>query len=361
MSDFKNYLKSIKNKDEFRSKKFTGKVSNEVFSTEKTFSNDDFVTVAKKEGKDFVILNLSDIHFTDYRDIMETAPKRSLPTNLTVKRLVKAVKPDFITVTGDIVCGTSTYHSIKRFINLMESFSVPWAPVFGNHDKEGNCDLNYLAEEMMSAPHCLMKKGDPGMGVGNYIVGISDENGRLLQALFMMDSQHSNSGEKNAQPNELQHEWIKWASNGIKSISPSAEISIFMHIPIPEYIDGYNAAFDSKKGEWRDKTKSVGHIGEEIACHMDKDRNPIQKGLFKVIKDAGNIKNVFCGHDHLNAFSLEYEGVRLNYVMKISKSAGRKPGYDGGLAINCGDKGVKSLDYKTVSYGPMRSAYKIVY
>ncbi len=361
MSDFTDYLKSIRIKDKIRAKKFIGKASNEVLDPEKDFSLADAVTVTKKSGKDFVILNLSDVHFTDYRDSMETAPKRSFPTPLTVKRLVKAIKPDLITITGDIVCGNSTFFSIKNFTNLMESFGVPWAPVFGNHDGEGNCDLNYLAEAMISAPHCIMRKGDPRMGVGNYIIGIVNENGKLVQALFMMDSQHSEQGERNAQPNEIQHEWVKWASEGIKKISPSAEISMFMHIPLPEYIDGYNTAFDSEKGQWHDKTKSVGHVGEEIACHMDKNGKPIQKGFFELIKNAGNIKNIFCGHDHLNAFSLEYEGIRLNYVMKISKSAGRKPGYDGGLSIICDKNGVKALDYKTVSYGPMISAYRITF
>ncbi len=354
MGDFAEYLKSLKCKDEIRAKRFTGAVSDENFDPCREFSLADMATVAEKTGEDFVILNLSDVHFTDYRDIMETAPKRSFPTPLTVARLVRAVKPDLITVTGDIVCGKSTVYSVKNFANLIERFGVPWAPVFGNHDAEGNCDLNYLAEVMMSAPHCLMKKGDTKMGVGNYIVGITDAKGNLTKALFMTDSQHRNPGAA-----ELQKQWVKWASSGIKRIAPKAEISMFMHIPLPEYVYGYNEAFDFNKGRWKDGSKSVGHVGEEIACHMDKDGNIIQTGLFEVAKNAGNIKHIFCGHDHLNAFSLEYEGVRLNYAMKISKSAGRKPGYDGGLKIVCGENGIKALDYKTVSCGPMRSAYKI--
>ncbi len=359
MSLFGKYVKNLSKKDEIRARKYTGKVSTEIFNPEKEFTLVDTVEIKKKSEKDFVILNLSDVHFTDYNDFMEISPKRSLFTPLTVKRLVKKLKPDLITVTGDIVCGSSTVFSIERFINLMESFSVAWAPVFGNHDKEGNCDLNYLAERMMSAPHCLMKKGDPEMGVGNYIVSVTDDDGELIEALFMMDSQHSKQGEKNAQPNEKQHEWVKWASDGIRKISPKAEISLFMHIPIPEYVFGYENAFDKEAEEWRDCKKSVGHVGEEIACHMTQDGKPIQKGFFSLIKNAGNIKNIFSGHDHLNAFSLEYEGIRLNYVMKISKSAGRKFGYDGGLKIVCGESGIKALDFKTVSYILMTSAYKL--
>lgn len=58
----------------------------------------------------------------------------------------------------------------------MESFGIPWAPIFGKHDDEGNCDLNFIADTMLTAPNCILKKGDPEMGVGNYIINIAEEN-----------------------------------------------------------------------------------------------------------------------------------------------------------------------------------------
>ncbi len=361
MNCFTQYLLSLKHKDEIRKNKYIGKPSDEIFDSEKIFSLDDVSVIKRNSKKDFVVLNLSDVHFTDYKDIMHTAPIRSFPTPLTITRLIKAVKPDLITVTGDIVCGKSTVYSIKNFACLMESFKIPWAPVFGNHDGEGNCDLNYLSDVMISSPHCLMKKGDPKLGVGNYTVCVCDENGKITNAFIMTDSNHHGMGERNGQPNKLQHSWIKWITNGIKTLSENVEISLFTHMPLPEFIYAYEQSFDKERNEWKDKTKSVGHVGEEIACHRNKDRNPINLGFFDILKNAGNVKNIFCGHDHLNAFSLEYESIRLNYVMKISKSAGRKFGFDGGLKITFTPDGTTKLDYKTVSYIVMRSAYKIKY
>ncbi len=361
MNCLNEYIRSLNHKNQIRKNKYIGKLSNDIFNHEKKFVTEDTVILKKEKSKDFIVLNLSDIHFTDYRDIMETAPKRSIPTPLTVTRLIKSVKPDLITVTGDIVCGKSTVYSIKNFTSLMDGFGIPWAPVFGNHDGEGNCDLNYLADVMINSPHCLMKKGDPKMGVGNYTVAVEDETGNIIKAFIMLDGNHHKCGERNGQPNMIQHEWVKWVANGIKSLSENSEISLFMHMPLPEYIDAYELNFDKIHNQWKSGSKSVGHVGEEIACHMDKDRNPINMGFFDILKKAGNVKNVFCGHDHLNAFSSEYKSIRLNYVMKISKSAGRKPGYDGGLVIKFKNDGTTELDYKTVSYGFMRSAYKIKY
>ncbi len=353
MGCFKDYILSVKNKEKIKKTEFKGTVSENCFNPEKAFDLSDFDAVIENRSDTFTVLNLSDVHFTDYRYIMETAPKRSIPTPLTVYRLIKKLKPDLITVTGDIVCGTSTVYSIKNFTCLMERFGIPWAPVFGNHDSEGNCDLNYLADVMMSAPHCLMKKGDPRMGVGNYTVAVKDKNGTITNAFIMRYS----NGE-----NELQRHWLEWVTDGVSRLTEGkARCSVFMHIPLPEYIDAYELNFDSVKNKWKDNSKSVGHIGEEIACHTDRDGKPVQNGIFEVIKNSEIPSDIFCGHDHLNAFSIPFEGVRLNYVMKISKSAGRKPGYDGGLKIKFLSNGKTELDYKTVSYGFMRSAYKIEY
>ncbi len=359
INNLKEYLLSTKRKDQIRNTKHTGRISEDTFNPEKVFGFEDMSIVKKPAGENLRILNLSDVHFTDYRDIMHTAPKRSIPTPLTVYRLIKKVKPHIITVTGDIVCGKSTVYSINNFTALMEHFSIPWAPIFGNHDKEGNCDLNYLADVMMSAPHCLMKKGDPKMGVGNYTVGITDEKGKLINALLMTDSSlHYNADNA---PDTVKKQWVKWVCSGVKALSENAQISVFMHVPLPEYIDAYELHFNKNTKSWIDKKLCIGHLGEEIACHRDKVGTPVNTGLFQILKNEKNVKNIFCGHDHLNAFSLPYEGIRLNYVMKISKSAGRKPGYDGGLQITFKGDGKTELDYKTVSYGPIISAYKITY
>ncbi len=355
MNCFTAYISSLKHKDEIRKTQYIGKVSQDVFNPSEDFTLEDCSVVTKKND-DFVVLNLSDIHFTDYKYIPHTAPKRSIPTPLTVARLVKAVKPDLITITGDIVCGKSTVYSIKNLAELMEQFAIPWAPIFGNHDEEGNCDLNYLSDIMMASPHCVMRKGDKRMGVGNYTVAVADQNGKIEKAFIMLDCHREIVGEKC-----LMKEWLQWVTQGVKMLSADAEVSVFTHIPFAEYVYAYDECFDKEKKSWKDNKTCIGHLGEEIACYRDKEGKPINFGFFALLKEVGNVKSVFCGHDHLNAFSLEYEGIRLNYVMKISKSAGRKFGFDGGLKIVFFSNGKTELDYKTVSYGFMKTAYRIIY
>ncbi len=61
--------------------------------------------------------------------------------------------------------------------------------------------------------------------------------------------------------------------------------------------------------------------------------------LFDTAKELGSTKAMFCGHDHYNNMSLEYEGIRLTYGMSIDYLA--MPGIDkdtdqrGGTLITC--------------------------
>lgn len=344
MTGFKESMNVLFNKNKVVSEYHTGKPSDYTWNETDEFSADSCVSLEKKKDRDFKILTLSDIHFSDYGyraffSIFNTA---------VIKRMVAATQPDLIVLMGDIVCGdeNSTYYSVKRITDLMESFGVPWAPVFGNHDDEANCDLNFLADVMMSSPHCLMQKGDSEMGVGNYIINIAEE-GRIVESLVLMDSHHDI-------PNEKQVEWFRWAAEGINRLSYNeAEISLYMHIPLPEYQLAYDVAWNEESRKWNDGYNAYGKLHEKICCARDANGNANPSELFKAIKDSGTAKYVFCGHDHMNDFSIRYEGVRLTYMMKLGKSSGYQPGFSGGSVIGIGSDGISRITHKTVSFGPM--------
>lgn len=344
MTNFKESLHILLNKKEVISEYHTGVPSDEVWDENSEFSFKGITTLQKKEGEDFRILTLSDIHFSDYgyRAFF------SLFNVLRIKRVVANAKPDLIVLLGDIVCDdeTSDYYSIQRITDLMESFGIPWAPVFGNHDDESNCDLNFLADTMIKSPHCLMQKGDPEMGVGNYIINIA-EGDRVVESLFLMDSHHSMCNEK-------QVKWFRWASKGINCLTEGqAEISIYMHIPLPEYQLAYDEAWNAEKKKWNDGYKAYGSLHESICCAHDADGKAFSSDLFKAMKDSKTAEYVFCGHDHMNNFSIEYENVRLTYTMKLGKSSGYQIGFDGGTTITVGSDGIDRITHKTLSFGPL--------
>lgn len=328
---------------------YEGEVSDYSWSASDEYRLEDTVVLEKQKGTDFKILNLADIHFSDYGYRLPL----SLEGEATIRRLVAQVKPDLIVLSGDNVCSDGTYYAMRQVTDLMESFGVPWAPIYGNHDDEGNCDLNYLADVMATGKHCLMRKGDPDMGVGNYIVNIVEKNADgtrdIVESLIMMDSHHT-------QPNEKQKQWYAWAAEGAKRLSGGkAEVSVFMHIPLPEYRIAYDEAWDAENGGWRGGYAAQGELNETVCCERDGNGDPVQRGFFDAVKASGNTKYIFCGHDHMNDFSLEYEGVRLTYMLKLGYASGFQPGFNGGTQIVVGDRGLTRITHLAVNGGLFRS------
>lgn len=51
-------------------------------------------------------------------------------------KLVEVTKPDMVALPGDVLSAMASRFSINNFIKHMDSYKIPWAPVFGNHDNE---------------------------------------------------------------------------------------------------------------------------------------------------------------------------------------------------------------------------------
>ncbi len=343
---FSEAVSALLNKTDITNEKFIGETSDESWSQNEEYKLEDTVILKKEKDKDFVILNITDTHFADYDFRAFTA----FDVEAKIKALVASVKPDLITVSGDIVCTDSTVYAIKRITDLFESFGIPWAPMFGNHDNEGNCDKNFLADIMMSAPNCIMKKGDPEIGVGNYVINIAEENedgsDRIVETLIIMDCRADNR--------QKQIEWVDWVCDSTNSITgKSSEISVFTHIPLAEYQYAYDAAWDSEKNCWKEEFNAYGECNERICYDNGPNDIPALDGLFSLMKNHETVKYVFCGHEHLNNFSIEYEGIRLTYCLKIGIASGSKFMFSGGTEIRIDNNGINRIMHKSLALGPV--------
>lgn len=278
------------------------------------------IHMRKNKSEDFVVLNLADIHFTD----KGTKNHLRFITKTIMKSIINFSKPDLIMLSGDIVCNKYTKESIRSVTRFLDSFSISWAPVFGNHDDEGNCDLNYLADVMMNSAFCIFQKGVPEMGCGNYAVDITDNSGFAVETFAMLDSHHSC-------PNEKQISWIEGLAKGRRQVTP------VMHIPLPEYqlaCDEMLTGSDNWSGP------GIGERGEKICCVK-----PGTCSFFEVAKASDNINHIFCSHDHLNNFSVVYNDIRLTYMLKTGYASGAKVSMNGGTMIKINNNGIKSISH----------------
>lgn len=298
---------------------------------DKPYDINDTIVLEKEENKDFKILVITDLQFNDALDLCGKADN----VYETVDTLVTKQKPDLIVITGDLVWAKFTKFSVIKAINKIDSYGIPWAPINGNHDGEGNVDLAWIANKYEEAENCLFKQGPDNIGgIGNYIINIR-ENDKIVQSLIMMDTHASRYYDKDDENRhydfiyDSQIEWYKWAINGINEYNKTKTDSmLFIHIPLPEF----KTAYDLWQQEGGAEGENFGVKGEEECPSY------INTGMFNAIKEFDSTKYVFAGHDHLNNYSVMYEGVRLTYAMKTGDRCNQTPGQNGGTLITMGDK-----------------------
>ena len=316
---------------------FHGKESLDHWNSKMEYTEDYAFTIEKQPGKDFEILTIADTQLSDTVDVFAKGDPYK-----EIEQLIEARKPDLIIVMGDITWTALTKLSAKQFIKFIDSFGIPWAPIFGNHEDETEqgyycaVDKNWFADQFLKAENIIFKKGPNNIGgVGNYVINVT-ENGKIVESLIMMDT-HA----KRQYPEfdnqwfydyiyDGQMDWYRWVLDGLKAQNGGemVESMLFIHIPLCEYLDAYKAweasGFDEEMG--------FGNKHEDVYC------GKINSGMFDLIKEIGSTKYVFAGHDHSNNYSVLYEGVRLTYCTKTGYRTSYAEGQTGGTYITIGDR-----------------------
>ena len=320
----------------------------EEWSKNSAFTEESYVEIEKTPGKDFVILNLTDIQLGEEN----VFAKEGEYTKELITKLVNDKKPDLITLSGDNAWGYISYLEVIEFI---DSFGIPWAPVMGNHDGEGTGTEFWAAYTLTKAENCLFKFGPKDMGYGNYIINIT-ENKKIVHTLFMMDTHSSadfevpgeglvEGGYDHLWDNQL--EWYKWAVNGIKALNDGnvVESTVILHIPLREYIDAWDAVSVNKTEE---KPHGEGDAANDAFLHGNINEDwcpsPVNNGFFDLCKSLGSTKTIICGHDHKNDSAVMYEGICLAYALKSGFGSYWLPEMIGGTTITINSAGSATVE-----------------
>lgn len=244
-----------------------------------------------------------------------------------LKEIITETDPDLIILTGDIIYGEfdDNGSNLIEFVEFMEGFNIPWAPVFGNHDNESKMGADWQSKQFENAENCLFLQRKM-TGNGNYTVGI-EQGGELVRVFFMLDSNGiSNASDESMSNNHTQREigfgrdQIKWYTKNAKAIkneSPNTKFSFAFHIQLNvfgEAIARYTT--DPNKHVFIDysENRQEGDFGYIEKHYSGFD---VDKSIFEGLKNLG-VDSIFVGHEHSNSASIVYEGVRLQFGMKCS-------------------------------------------
>ena len=299
----------------------------------------DFI-VDVEEGRDIRVLQLSDIQTISsiqkrYDSRISSFSEANTYSGYEkyISQVIEKYDPDFIIITGDNVYGEfdDSGEQFIKVIEFMDSFEIPWAPVFGNHDNESNMGVDWQCEQFENSEYCLFKQREL-TGNGNYTVGIM-QGGELKRVFYMLDSNGSGNmseisysnghSKKTAGFGQDQIEWYSESMEDIKRVFPDAKLSMAFHIQLAVFEDAFKQyGYDSStiadnpiNLDELDSARAVGDfgvIGRALKSVWDKDYI-----VWDTIKKYG-VDSVFVGHEHCNSASVTYEGVRLTYSQKSS-------------------------------------------
>lgn len=130
------------------------------------------------------VLQITDVH------ILNNA-KKDQKAFRTITQMIEASRPDIIVVTGDITSEDENMRAFRTFGEFMESFNIPWGFVYGNHDAETRRThtKTQLSEYLESLEYCFFDRGPEDVdGEGNYYYNVTDDSGKIIMSLMMMDS-----------------------------------------------------------------------------------------------------------------------------------------------------------------------------
>ena len=320
-------------------------------------------TLKKTPEKPFLVLNLSDPQLGDGEWAEGHKNRRILEH--TVRTLVDRVKPDLITVSGDLSWAGSD-HAYDMLADFLDSFEIPWAPVWGNHDNQNGPEyIDTVADRYLTHKYCIYEKGDPSIGNGNYVIA-NEEEGRIVSAVLMIDS-HDRAPFTDADGNEqiawarLTEPQMEWYKDQIAALRKMGcdDTSIIMHIPFYAYNAAAQAAYknydEAARKTWKPETAVPGadcwNPGYEDALGVQYEgigSYGIDDGVFEIVRDLGSTKHVIVGHDHVNNWIINYEGVKLVFSLKAGAGCYWTPVLNGGTVLKIGSAGVDGVHHEFV-------------
>ncbi len=284
------------------------------------------------DGK-FKILHITDIH--NVEPIMDDDENREIPVNKdketinVIEQLVSKTNPDLVVFGGDNISGyweEFTYDYVKSTIDRITApireRNIPLALVFGNHDGEEGFHTEFQMLMYMEYPNCRSNLNDADVrGCGNCCLTVkSSKSGEPALAIWLIDSGDYMYNEKGEQRYDYVHqdqiEWYEKRAAQLKAENGGECVPaiLFQHMPVQEELNFISEAtaddYTFERGGNYYKTKGVIEgRWREFPCPANPDEDHTHQ--FKSWVKTGDIFAAFFGHDHVNDFHLNVNGIDL--------------------------------------------------
>lgn len=268
------------------------------------------------------------VQFNDTQD----GPRTDRRTIELMEKVLDAEKPGFALINGDVINGSSqTVTEVKQAINNvvqpMESRGIPWALTFGNHDEDSmpngtGMDEAKILDFIRGYEFNANSKNDKIVGESNsQLLIASSKSAKPVFGIWLLDSNRYAPKTVGGQDFEglMSYDWIRpeqiaWyrqASIATENRYGKVQSLMFFHIPLWEHNHmWYGAQFTSNDADHEKAIKKHSIVGVK---NEGVYTGAFNSGMFAALQERGDVRGVYCGHDHINTYMGDYYGIELGY------------------------------------------------
>ena len=271
------------------------------------------------EHGDFTILHLTDWH-TGY-------PLPGLQKQLVIESLAAAA-PDLVVLGGDLSEASHEDQpaALKEICDIFVHAEIPFVITFGNHDYLHG----YTIDEMFAfykeygGAYFIGADEDPALfGCGTCSIPVySNDGSRTAYNIYCFDSGDSVEGKGYDSVHNDQIEWYQARAEELKQKNGGEYVSsvVFQHIIVQEIYDKlFPVANESVHAGVREYDTVTYDLIPIPNLSNIEDGYIFEKpcpgyynyGQLDAMSKNGDVRAIFCGHDHYNSFTVKIDGVDI--------------------------------------------------
>lgn len=313
-------------------------------------------------GEPTLKFNNGKLRIMQFADIQDDHIIDPRSTELMEKAL-DAYKPDVVVFSGDNITGGAIINNnqvkqaIDNIVLPVEKRGIPWIGTFGNHDEDSHVRAPLLVTWTETDQYNYYRSFScnvnpptaPGVtGQSNAVALVYGSHVELKHpkyALWVLDTGRNAknpdeiAGQRiNARDNTWDHlqpdqiNWYRTTSQRFERVfGEKIPGLMWFHHPTHEFDFMWNNDFGTAKDpnvyqygtaetvidpysqndpspNQNDRHKIVGERNECVCT------GPYNAGIYAAVRERGDVKGMFVGHDHINDYHGNYHGVFLGYA-----------------------------------------------
>lgn len=248
-----------------------------------------------------------------------------------IRETINAYEPDLVVLGGDntVASKKNKEKAIKEICNIFVETRTYFTLVFGNHDAENNMSRKkqFALYQLYGGEYCLAYDADKALtGVGTHnLTVLSSDRTRIAYNIYMFDSNmyvYDENGEELGYDcvNPDQIEWYKGVASSLKEQNGGE--------PVPAMAFQHIAPQEANEILFIESPIPLGKLGQDkdgISFTYLPEFWNIKEGLmlehpgsgyynygqFDAMVEAGDVDAIFYGHDHVNDYVIEKDGIEF--------------------------------------------------